>query len=64
MGVSTFNLPVPTGLGGVYELVGSIQLTSFTWWGFQYLQNCSKDRLRILPIVLEEELKSLTLFNG
>ena len=27
---------------GIYMLEGSIQLTS-TWWGFQYLQNSSKD---------------------
>ena len=27
---------------GVYMLVGSIQLTSLTWWEFQYLQNSSK----------------------
>ena len=28
---------------GVYRLVGSMQATSPTWWGFQYLQNSSKD---------------------
>ena len=27
---------------GVYVPVGSIQLASPTWWGFQYLQNSSK----------------------
>ena len=27
---------------GVYMLVPSIELTSSTWWGFQYLQNSSK----------------------
>ena len=26
-----------------YVLVGSIELTSSTWWGFQCLKNCSKD---------------------
>ena len=26
-----------------FLLVGSTQLTSSTWWGFQYLQNSSKD---------------------
>ena len=26
-----------------YIVVGSIQLTSSTWWRFQYLQNSSKD---------------------
>ena len=26
-----------------YVLVGSIWLTSSTWWGFQGLKNCSKD---------------------
>ena len=28
-------------------LVGSIQLTSPTWWGFQYQQNSSKILLRV-----------------
>ena len=28
---------------GVYMLVGSMQATSPTWWGFQYLKNSSKD---------------------
>ena len=32
---------------GVYVLVGSIQLASPTWWGFQYLQNSSKTLLCI-----------------
>ena len=41
---------------GVYMLVGSMQATSPTWWGFQYLQNSSKD-VTILSI-------DLTLFNG
>ena len=31
---------------GVYRLVGSMQATSPTWWGFQYLQNSSKDMAR------------------
>ena len=31
---------------GVYMLVGSMQATSPTWWGFQYLQNSSKDMAR------------------
>ena len=28
---------------GVYRLVSSMQLTSPTWWGFQYLQNRTKN---------------------
>ena len=41
------------------RLVGSKQLTSSTWWGFQYLQNSLRIWLRILSIVLEEKLKVL-----
>ena len=44
--------------------VGSIWLTSSTWWQFQHLPNSSKIWLKVLSIALEEELKSLTLFNG
>ena len=44
---------------GVYQLVGSIQLTSPTWWRSQYLQNSSGTRLRMLSTTLEEELKVL-----
>ena len=35
----------PSGFNcsGVYVLMGSVQWTSSTWWGFQYLQNSSKD---------------------
>ena len=40
-------------------LVGSMQSTSSTWWGLHYLQNNSRLWLRMLPIVLEEELKVL-----
>ena len=36
--------PSGSNWSGVYMLVGSIQLTSPTWWGFQNLQNSSKDR--------------------
>ena len=32
-----------SNLSGVSVLVGSVQLTSSTWWGFQYLQNSLKD---------------------
>ena len=35
--------PSSSSESGVYVLVGSVQLTSPTWWGFQYLQNSSKD---------------------
>ena len=34
--------PSGSNWSGVYVLVGSIQLTSPTWWEFQYLQNSSK----------------------
>ena len=37
----------------------SMQLTSSSWWRFQYLQNNSRMWLRILSIALEEELKVL-----
>ena len=36
-----------------------MQLTSSTWWGFQYLQNNSRIGLRILSIALDGELKIL-----
>lgn len=48
-----------SNLSGVYMLVGSMQLTSSTWWRLQYLQNSSRLWLRMLPIVLEEELRIL-----
>ena len=47
-------------LSGIYMLVGSMQSTSPTWWGFQYLQSRSRIWLQILSAVLEEELKTLT----
>ena len=40
---SQHHQPSGSKQSGVYMLVGSIQLTSSTWWGFQYLQNSSKD---------------------
>lgn len=40
----------------VKELVVSTQLSSSTWWGFQYMQNNSRIWLRILPLALGEEL--------
>ena len=52
--------PSGSNRSGVYVLVGSRQLTSSTWCGFQYLQNSSKDVAQIIIyIVLEEELKAL-----
>ena len=36
-----------------------MQLTSSTWWAFQYLQNSSRIWLRILSIALEGELNVL-----
>ena len=38
---STSSIFWPQG-SDVFMLVGLIQLTFFTWWGFQYLQNSSK----------------------
>ena len=35
--------PSGSSWSGVYVLVGNIQLSSFTCWGFQYLQNSSDD---------------------
>ena len=35
--------PSGSNWSGGYVLVGSIQLTSSTWWGFQYLPKSSKD---------------------
>ena len=40
-------------------LVVNMHLTSFAWWGFQYLQNNSRIWRRILSIALEEELSVL-----
>ena len=51
--------PSGSNLSGVSGLVVSRQLTSFTWWGFLYLQNNSRLWLRILPAALKEELKVL-----
>jgi len=39
----------PTLLGSTAALADSIQLTSPTWWRFQYLQNTSKIPLCVLP---------------
>ena len=36
-----------------------MQLTSSSWWAFQYLQKNSRIWLRMLSIALEEELKVL-----
>ena len=57
------NLPGPAGLGvwgsGVSMLVGSIQFTFSTWLGVSVSakQPCQRAWLRILAIILEEELK-------
>ena len=40
---SQYHQPSGSNRFGVYLLVGSMQLTSSTCWGFQYLQNSSKD---------------------
>ena len=41
---------------GAYVLVVSMQLTSSTWWRFQYLQNNERIWLSILSIASEAEL--------
>ena len=40
-------------------LVGSVQLTSSTWWGFSSCRTAPSTWLRILSVALEEELKIL-----
>ena len=40
---SQHHQPSDSSWSGVYVLMGSIKLTSFTWRGFQCLQNTSKD---------------------
>ena len=40
---SQHHQPSSSNHSGIQALVSSIQLTSSTWWGFQYLQNSSKD---------------------
>ena len=40
---SQHHQPSGSNMSGVYVLVGSIELTSSIWWGFQYEQNISKD---------------------
>ena len=42
VGGSEHYQPFGSSWSGVYVLVGSIQLTSPTWWGIQALQNSSK----------------------
>ena len=44
--------------------VGSIQLTFCTGWGSSLCKTLQRTWLRILSIVLEEELKVLDSFNG
>ena len=57
---SRVNLKTGSNWSRVYVLGGSIQLKSSSWGaGVQYLQSCSKTQLRILSVVLEEELKVL-----
>ena len=55
--------PQPSGSNqsGVYVLVGSMQLTSPNLWGFQYLQNNSKDIAQNIIYSLWEG-KKLSLF--
>ena len=44
---------------GVYIGLVNMQLTSSSWWEFQYLQKNSRIWLRMLSTALEEELKVL-----
>ena len=46
---------------GVSVLLGSRQLTSSTWWGFQFLQNSSKDMAQSIIYSPWERTKSLWL---
>ena len=40
--------PSGSNWSGVYLLVASMWLTSWTWWKFLYLQNSSKDRDQVI----------------
>ena len=44
---------------GFSVLVGNMQLTSSTWWGFSVCKTAQRTGLRILSIVLKKELKVL-----
>ena len=48
MGVSIINLLVPAGLGSTCSWV-NIQLTSSTWWGFQYLPKTAQRYYCVYP---------------
>ena len=48
---------------GVYVIMGSIKLTSSTCWGFQYLQNSSKNIAQnIISVALAAVIKVLDVF--
>ena len=56
MGVSIINLLVPTSLGSMIPmLVVSIELTSFTWWGFSICKQLkgmeTPEELKVLACV-------------
>ena len=56
---SQFHQPSVSNWSGVYVLLGSIQLTSSTCGGFSTCKTAPRTWLRVLSIVLEEELKVL-----
>ena len=63
---SPHHQPSGSNLSGVSVLVGGMQLTFSSWWGFQNLQNSSMDLAQnIIYIALpRRNQRSLTLFNG
>ena len=56
---SEHHQPSGSNQSGAYVLVGSIQLTSFTWWGSGIFKTAQRMWSRILSIVLEEKVKIL-----
>ena len=56
---SKHHQPSGSNRAGVYVLVGSMQLTSYAWWGISICKIIPWTQLRVLPIALEKELKFL-----
>ena len=60
---SQHHQPSGSNKSGVSVLVGSIQLTSSTWWGFHHLLNSSKDVVQNIIYSLKKSYKSLALLS-
>ena len=56
---SQYHQPSGFNWSGVYIGLVNMQLTSSSWWAFQYLQKNSKIWLRMLSTALEEKLNVL-----